>query len=72
MKIQSRLQPIEITAKNRSDMDLQLERAVQHLMDEAQQITDHGILVTRHSDRRFTVEVHPSVPFGLTKEQERC
>jgi hypothetical protein len=32
----------------------------------------HGVLITRHEYQRFTFEVSPDVPFGLTLEQDRC
>lgn len=62
--------PIKITVKSRSDMASQLQRATQGLQRHAQQLQDRGILVTRHSARDFTVELHESVPFGLTQERQ--
>ena len=63
--------PIEITVQSRTDMDFQLESAVRILKGHAQQIRDRGILVTRHSAQSFTVEMHSSVPFGMTFEKQR-
>lgn len=62
--------PITIAVKSRSDMESQLERAVQLLKQRALGLGDRGILVTRHSAEDFTVELHSSVPFGLTQERQ--
>jgi hypothetical protein len=51
-------------------MESQLERAVHLLQEHALGLKDRGILVTRHSAEDFTVELHPSVPFGLTQERQ--
>jgi hypothetical protein len=51
-------------------MESQLERAVHLLQEHALVLKDRGILVTRHSAEYFTVELHPSVPFGLTQERQ--
>lgn len=50
-------------------MDSQLNEAVQSLQDTALRLGDRGILVTRHSAQDFTLELHPSVPFGFTQER---
>lgn len=62
--------PFKITVESRTDMDFLLERAVHLLKNKAQPMKDRGILITRHSAQDFTVELHASVPFGLTQEKQ--
>jgi hypothetical protein len=59
---------IKITVKNRAEMESHLESAIRSLRMKADEQKACGILVTRHSAYDFTAELHPSVPFGLTRE----
>ncbi|MFC0488618.1 hypothetical protein [Sinomonas atrocyanea] len=59
---------IEIRVESRRNMEYELEQAVRTLRERAEQIKDRGILVTRRSPQDFTIELHPDVPYGLTKE----
>lgn len=61
---------IRITVTSRSDLESQVEGAVESLLRDHQRIKDRGILVTRHSPWEFTVELHPGVPFGVTQEKD--
>lgn len=62
--------PIKITVKSRSEMESELDHAVQALRHLAEQLKDRGILVSRHSVSDFTVELHTAVPYGLTREHQ--
>lgn len=59
---------VRFTAVTRSDMEAKLETAVEHLRGRARSGLGRGILVTRHSPWEFTLELHPSVPYGTTLE----
>lgn len=61
---------IAFTARDRAHMDEELARSVNLLIEHAQLRRDMGILVTRRSMRDFTVELHPEVPFGFTRERQ--
>ena len=61
---------ITFTARDRTHMDEELDRSVNLLVGHALQRREMGILVTRHSPRDFTVELHPEVPFGVTHERQ--
>lgn len=63
--------PIRVTVGSRSDMDILLDSAADRLRYAAQFYGDRGILVTRHCAQEFTLELHSSVPFGYTREQQR-
>ena len=61
---------LAFTAKDRAHMDEELDRTVNLLVGHALLRREMGILVTRHSPRDFTVELHPEVPFGVTYERQ--
>lgn len=62
-------QPLTIKVTNRNDMELELDKAVSALREQA--VIEHrcGILVTRQGVDQFTVALSESVPFGLTVEK---
>lgn len=60
----------ELSVSDRSTMELQLEEAVDAARLKAMQHRTCGILVTRHDYTRFTVELSPEVPFGITREHQ--
>ena len=59
-----------VTVTARVTLDQQLDLAVASALPKALTSKRHGILVTRHSPKRFTVALSESVPFGETRE--RC
>lgn len=56
---------IAIEAQDRETRDRKLEQAAEVLKGKA---TDCGILITRHSFRKFTATLSPDVEFGLIQE----
>ena len=61
---------VTLHVKDRADMLTKLDSAVDQLIELGLQLRcGRGILVTRYSPRDFTVELHPSVPFGTTHER---
>lgn len=62
---------LTITVLSRADMDRQLEEGADLLRRLAErQGGIHGIMATRHSAVDFTLELHPGVPFGTTRERQ--
>ncbi|MET3934738.1 hypothetical protein [Arthrobacter sp. OAP107] len=57
-----------VRVTHRADMDRQLNDAVERLREGALSQSHCGILVIRRSDSDFSLELHSSVPFGLTHE----
>lgn len=57
--------PLIIEATDRASRDLQLEQATDLLKQRAK---DCGILVTRHSFRRFSAQLSRDVEFGFIEE----
>jgi hypothetical protein len=55
---------------SRADMESSIETGESLLRTSALQTADKGILVTRHSPHDFTMELHPEVPFGTTRERQ--
>lgn len=62
---------VTITANNRAQRDARIDAAVASLHQAGIQARA-GILVTRKSPRTFTVAISPTVPFGMTKEQDEA
>ena len=60
-----------IRIAHRRDLEVQLNRAVERAIAEALRRPGHGILVTRHDYRTFTVELTREVPAGLTAERDQ-
>ncbi|MFE5837310.1 hypothetical protein [Arthrobacter sp. NPDC056493] len=58
---------LEITGIDPNGIERDLNRAEMLLRQEAMKHRS-GILITRHSQTRFTVAVSGSVPFGVTQE----
>lgn len=63
--------PIRLIVRDRADLERQLGQATESLTGRARELGDRGILVTRKSANEFIVELHPDVPFGLTREADR-
>lgn len=61
---------LDITVPDRASMDHCLNAAVETVMEAALRHRTHGILVTRHGDRHFTVGLSAAVPFGYTEEHD--
>ena len=61
---------IRFKVENCDDMTSQIERFESYLRLRARAHDNRGILVTRHSPYDFTMELHPDVPFGTTREQQ--
>jgi hypothetical protein len=59
---------ITLVVANRTEMDLRLQETMEVLIERAVHHRDRGILVTRHTPRDFTLELHREVPYGETKE----
>lgn len=57
-----------VLAKSKAQMELQFEVALSHLLEHAMIRRDRGIMITRHSPYQFTLELHPDIPFGVTRE----
>jgi hypothetical protein len=62
--------PIAVTATSRASMESQLDEAVAVAMLRAIRERRQGILVTQHDFNSFTVDLSPSVPFGMTRERQ--
>lgn len=58
-----------VTATSRSNLDSQLNQAVQSLLESALE-QRCGMVVTRKSPDAFTVRLGQSVPFGSIQEQD--
>jgi len=62
-------QPLTVLATTRSELDAQLDGAVEQLKPLA--VSQRcGILVTRHSDNKFSIEVSRDVPAGMVQEAQ--
>jgi len=59
--------PITIEARDRASRDDQLEQAILSLQN---QTTDCGILITRHSFRKFTAALSRDVEYGFIQEMD--
>lgn len=59
---------LEITATDRETLERDLDRAELLARQEAMRERKGGVLITRHTQRHFTIAVCESVPFGLTRE----
>ncbi len=59
---------IKIVAKDRSNLNQQLDRAVTTVQAQAIGEGRRGILITRHSHDTFSVALSEAVPFGQTLE----
>lgn len=63
------VQPLSIKVIDRDNMELELDKAVSELREQAVMERRCGILVTRHGADSFTVALNEDVPFGLTMEK---
>lgn len=66
------LAPRKLTIRvvDRADLDQRLDDCVLKVRAAALSAGDRGILITRHTARDFTIELHPEVPFGCTYERQ--
>jgi hypothetical protein len=62
---------IAVTVTDRAGLDRQLDEAVTVAKAKAMEEKRHGILITRLDYSSFTVALSESVPFGLTREQQK-
>lgn len=60
---------VTLTIVDGTSRDRQLDAAVASALPSALSSKRHGILVTRHSTKRFTVAVSESVPYGEIRER---
>ena len=61
---------LHIRVQKRSQLEDQLDKAVDILVERAPLCGGKGILVARRSPRDFTVQLHPDVPFGTVQERQ--
>ena len=61
---------LHIRVQKRSQLEDQLDKAVNILVERAPLCGGKGILVARRSPRDFTVQLHPDVPFGTVQERQ--
>ena len=61
---------LHIRVQERSQLEDQLDKAVNILAERAPLCGGKGILVTRHSPRDFTLQLHPVVPYGTIQERQ--
>ena len=59
---------LQIRLQKRSQLEDQLDKAVNILAERAPLSGGKGILVARHSPADFTVQLHPDIPFGTIQE----
>lgn len=63
---------IEVNCSAASELAAAVDTALTLVENIAASQGRHGVLLTRHEYQRFTVEVSPDVPFGVTIEIDRC
>jgi hypothetical protein len=61
---------LHIRVQNRSQLEDQLDKAVNILAARSPLCGGKGILVARHSPRDFTAQLHPDVPYGTIQERQ--
>ncbi|MCZ9884936.1 hypothetical protein [Arthrobacter sp. B2a2-09] len=59
---------VKLRVSQRTDMEVQLDRLVEHAILEALKNPGQGVLVTRHNADTFTVELSHGVPHGTIAE----
>ena len=67
MLVKTSAHSVHVTISCAANLEETLNKAVDILFRTAV-ANKCGILVTRHSHELYTADVHPSVPFGLTRE----
>lgn len=60
----------EITATGATTLEDEITNAVDEARAKAEREGLHGVLVTRHGHTRFTIEISPEVPYGMTQERQ--
>lgn len=61
---------LHVRVQKRSQLEGQLDKAVNILAERASLCGGQGILVARHSARDFTVQLHPDIPYGTIQERQ--
>lgn len=62
---------LQVRIEHRSELEATLESGIAHLQKQGTlRSLAHGILITRTSSTDFTLEIHPDVPFGTTREKQ--
>ncbi len=61
---------LHVRVQKRSQLEDQLDKAVNILAERAPLCGGKGILVARHSARDFTVQLHPDIPYGTIQERQ--
>lgn len=61
---------VTIAAKDRNDLERQLDLEVEKAIEHGLRDGTAGVRVTRHDFRTFTVEVDPSTAAGTTVEHD--
>ena len=61
---------LHIRVQKRSQLEDQLDEAVNILAERAPLCDGKGILVARHSPQDFTLQLHPDVPYGTIQERQ--
>ncbi|UZX03059.1 hypothetical protein F8G81_10970 [Arthrobacter sp. CDRTa11] len=59
---------VEVRISHRNELEDELDQAVEGAIREAHNAPGHGVLVTRHDDKTFTVELSHEVPHGTISE----
>jgi hypothetical protein len=63
---------LEVNCSAASELAAAVDTALTFVENMAVAQGMHGVLLTRHDYQRFTLEVSPEVPFGLTIERDKC
>ena len=61
---------LHVRVQKRSQLEDQLDKAVNILAERAPLCGGKGILVARQSARDFTVQLHPDIPYGTIQERQ--
>lgn len=67
MLVKTSAHSVHVTISSAANLEETLNKAVDILFRTAV-ANNCGILITRHSHELYTADVHPGVPFGLTRE----
>lgn len=62
-------QTITLQSTNAAIASMEFDAALAGIERRAMMEKNHGVLITRHDDRTFTLEISPQVPYGQTLEQ---
>jgi hypothetical protein len=59
---------VKVRIRHRKELEDRLDRAVEEAIREALRNPGNGVLVTRHDQETFTVELSTAVPHGTISE----